>query len=904
MGKRVGFYIDGRHHEAEEGANLLQVVLSFGMNLPYFCWHPALGAVGACRQCAVSQFKDENDTRGRLIMACMTPVSEGLRVGLAHSEAGAFRKSIIEWLMASHPHDCPVCDEGGECHLQDMTVMSGHAYRRFRFSKRTFRNQYLGPFVTHEMNRCITCYRCVRFYGNYAGGTDLHAQAIRNHVYFGRHEEGALESEFSGNLVEVCPTGVFTDKSLSRHYARKWDLTTAPSVCVHCGVGCNTIPGARYGTLRRIRNRFHHEVNGYFLCDRGRYGYEFANGQQRLRQPLATAEGAMVPSAADAALQGVVQMMRGGRGVVGIGSPRASLEANFALRELVGADNFYIGLPAAEHALLQALLQHLQTGAAPVASLREVEEADALLLLGEDLPNTAPRLALSVRQATRNASFAVATRLGIPPWQDEAVRDATGGIRSPLFIATPAATRLDDVAQVSWRGVPDEVARLGYAIAHALDAGAPEVPGLPREMHQLAEAIAHTLAEAERPVILSGCGALSRSVLDAAAAVAHALHRRGRPVRVHHAVPECNSLGLALMGGGHLGDALEAVRRGQADTAVVLENDLFRRGPRQEVESLVSGVARLLVLDHMYHETVAAARWVLPVGTFAESSGTLVNSEGRAQRFFQVHTPEGPIRPAWRWLGEVSALHHGGPPRWPHLDAVTAACAAAIPALAAIPEAAPARDFRIIGQGIARQPPRYSGRTAMQADRRLHEPKPPEDTDTPLRYSMEGRLAGAPPALTPFYWAPGWNSAQALHRFQEEVGGPLRGGNAGVRLLFPAGSGGYPEAVPGPFTPPAGRWLLLPLAHVFGSEELSARAPAVAERMPPPTLSLHPQDAEALALEEGSEIRLQLGGALYRLAVSLRQDLVPGTAGLPVGFPGLEGIPLPVWTELTGGGSE
>ena len=219
-------------------------------------------------------------------MACMTPAADGTRISIDDPEAREFRGSVIEWLMVNHPHDCPVCDEGGECHLQDMTVMTGHDYREFRFRKRTHRNQYLGPFINHEMNRCIQCYRCVRFYREYAGGRDFDVFGAHDHVYFGRHDDGVLESEFSGNLVEVCPTGVFTDKTLKEHYTRKWDLQTAPSVCVHCGLGCNTIPGERYGMLRRIRNRYNGAVNGYFLCDRGRYGYEFVNSARRLRQPL------------------------------------------------------------------------------------------------------------------------------------------------------------------------------------------------------------------------------------------------------------------------------------------------------------------------------------------------------------------------------------------------------------------------------------------------------------------------------------------------------------------------------------------------------------------------------------------------------------------------------------------
>ena len=145
------------------------------------------------------------------------------------------------------------------------------------------------------MNRCIQCYRCVRYYREYARGGDFNALASHDHVYFGRCRDGTLESEFSGNLVEVCPTGVFTDKSFKKHYTRKWDLQTAPSVCIHCSLGCNTIPGSRYGELRRIRNRYNGDVNGYFLCDRGRYGYEFVNCSIRIREPLLRTSGGAEP---------------------------------------------------------------------------------------------------------------------------------------------------------------------------------------------------------------------------------------------------------------------------------------------------------------------------------------------------------------------------------------------------------------------------------------------------------------------------------------------------------------------------------------------------------------------------------------------------------------------------------
>ena len=228
--------VDGTVFEVNPENNLLEEILSQQQDLPYFCWHPAMGSVGSCRQCAIIEYANDEDQRGRQVMACMTSPREGARYSI--EKAATFRAQAIESIMTKHPHDCPVCEEGGECHLQDMTVMTGHTWRRYRGTKRTHRNQYLGPFVTHEMNRCITCYRCVRLYRDYAGGTDLEAFGSRDRMYFGRAVDGVLESEFAGNLVEVCPTGVFADKPLSKTYTRNWDLTSAPSVCHGCGVGC------------------------------------------------------------------------------------------------------------------------------------------------------------------------------------------------------------------------------------------------------------------------------------------------------------------------------------------------------------------------------------------------------------------------------------------------------------------------------------------------------------------------------------------------------------------------------------------------------------------------------------------------------------------------------------------
>ena len=324
---KVTIFIDDQPYQVSTKDNLLAGVLSQKLNLPYFCWHPSMGSVGACRQCAVMQFQDETDQRGRMVMACTTPVTDGMRISIKHTEASEFREQVIAAMMTNHPHDCPVCAEGGECHLQDMTVMTGHSVREYQGSKRTFTNQYLGELVGHEMNRCITCYRCTRFYNDYAGGKDFGVYGSKNQVYFGRQSDGALESEFSGNLVEVCPTGVFTNKVFSSHYTRKWDLQSAPSICSHCSVGCNVSIGERYGSVRRVLNRYNADINGYFLCDRGRFGIGFVNGEQRIKQVKGIAQQSpLALSKLDVAK--VLSHFRQ-KSFIGIGSARASLEANF-----------------------------------------------------------------------------------------------------------------------------------------------------------------------------------------------------------------------------------------------------------------------------------------------------------------------------------------------------------------------------------------------------------------------------------------------------------------------------------------------------------------------------------------------------------------------------------------------
>ncbi len=859
--------IDGVSYEVNSDNNLLQECLSQGLDLPYFCWHPCMGSVGACRQCAVKQYKDADDEQGMIVMACMTPATDGAIISIEDQQAKKFRAQVIESLMISHPHDCPVCEEGGECHLQDMTLMSGHNYRRYDKKKVTHRNQYLGPFINHEMNRCIACYRCVRYYDDYAGGTDLAAQAAHHHVYFGRHTEGVLESEFSGNLVEVCPTGVFTDKTFSAHYTRKWDLQTAPSVCVGCAVGCNTAPGERYGTLRRVVNRYNSEINGYFLCDRGRFGADFVNSAERLTAPLRKMAGEVSTISTAEAREVLAQSRQSGP--IGIGSPRASNEANYALRCLVGADNFYSGSSDAEHEAVQLMLNLARDPAFHIPSVRDIERCDAVLVLGEDVTNTAPRIALAVRQAVRNKARDMAQDCNIPQWQDAAVRELAQHERSPLIILSPFGTRLDDVVTESHALSPQGIRDFGIALANMLDGAAPAAKAAEPDK---VSAVAETLTQARRPLVIAGTGLHDPDMVRIAANIARALGtaREQGAVDLCLVTPEVNSMGMGLLAepANSLGAALARMEAGGASQAVVLENDLFCRASHDAVGSALDKLDCLIVLDQLSTPTTERANYVLPTTSFAEHEATYVNYEGRAQLSFQVHRCHSEAQPAWRWLGEEPDSS---------VESFVNRCAEELKNFESLDDLLPDASRFVAGMKIPRQSHRYSGRTAMKSNLNVHEPKQAVDTDSVFSFSMEGIPPQKDSSLIASSWAPRWNSNQSISKFQEEINGELKQGHTGTRLLPKTTEpGDYLQVASAPADAGAG----LALAHaqqIFGSDELSARSPAIKERMTAPYIGLSREDAERLQLTTGDCVSLNGNGALALVCVRAR---VPAGTGV------------------------
>ena len=897
-------FIDEKPYEVDGSKNLLETALSLGLDLPYFCWHPAMHSVGACRQCAIIKYKDADDTKGKLVMACMEPVADNLHVSIEAPEAHAFRAGNVEALMTNHPHDCPVCDEGGECHLQDMTVMTGHNQRRYCYTKRTHNNQYLGPFVNHEMNRCIQCYRCVRFYKDYAGGKDLDVFAAHNDVYFGRQEEGVLESEFSGNLVEVCPTGVFTDKTLKKHYTRKWDLTNAPSVCHQCSLGCNIIASERYGTIRRVLSRYNGDVNGYFLCDRGRFGYEYVNSKNRIIKPARLVNGTFLTITAGDAVQEIKAIINTENNIIGIGSPKASMESNFLLRELVGPANFYAGVPTHEGKLIWQVIEILDNGKVKTPSLSEAKTYDAVFILGEDLTNTAPMLALSLRQAAKNEPNEIARALKIPDWNDAATREAVQEATGPFFIAAAHDTKLDDIATGIYHASPDQIADLANAVAGNINKQLNFVTADP-EIKKLAGTISTALLTAKKPLIVAGTSLYSEAIIQAAANIAYALKDQGKDAGIIYVLPEANSVGSLMLADQYLEDAFAQASPKEAKSIIILENDLYQRMDKTATDNFLQPFKNIISLDYLENSNARKSTLLLPAGTFAEADGTIISNEGRAQRFYQVHVPENDVRSSWKWLAELTAVHDSSPV---HLDEVIDQLITAFPVLQAIQSAAPPAGFREDTQKIPRSPQRYSGRTAINADLHVSEPRPPADPDSALSYTMEGYVGIPPPALTPFYWSPGWNSAQAINKYQIEVGGELHGGNPGKRLFEPGlnSKAEYFNSTPSAYSlkEGEGQYMVLPLYHIFGSDELNALSPAVAERVPQPYIALNDSDAAKAGIEEGAIVEVLLSGNKKWLPVKLKMGLPQGTAGLPKGLRETAGIAYPFFTTLKIAGND
>ena len=627
--------IDNREITVPEGTKVIDAAEQLGIMIPRFCYHPALGAVGACRVCAV-KFID-GPVKG-IDMSCMVAAKDGMVVSTTDADAVAFRKFVIECLMQNHPLDCPVCDEGGHCLLQDQTIGGGHGLRRFQGQKRTYHDQDLGLFVRHEMNRCIHCFRCKRYYQEYAGYRDLGAMQIGSRTYFGMAGEGGrLASPFAGNLIDICPTGVFTDKP-SRFKGRRWNFARTPSVCLHCSLGCSITASARFREVVRLEARINREVNGYFICDRGRYGFDYTNHPNRIRRPISRHgdETSADPAAAAAEKLSEIITAYGTEAVLCLGSVRCSLETQTALRRLcrqmgVAPPRFFMDSDMAEKT--RTAVNYLSTDVA--TPLSDIHRSDFIVCMGTDPVNEAPMLAMALRQAQQNGA-------GI------AVVDPRPVSLPMTFIHLPAKTA--DIVQWTALIAADALCRqtgkslplkASDFLKSLKEAAMPDAA-----TSEKIKIIGRQLAAARRPLIICGTEIVDPATVSFAGDLAHLFRHQYPDAGLFYVLCGPNAFGAALMEPADTPETIrDALLSGRIKGLILVEQDPFWQVPdRARLERALDAMEFILVLDYLPSSAAEKADMLMPTATtFEGAQATFINAQGRLQKTAPVHQGGEPL---------------------------------------------------------------------------------------------------------------------------------------------------------------------------------------------------------------------------------------------------------------------
>ena len=401
----VNITVDGKKMTAPAGTLLIEACKSVGIEVPSFCYYPGLSLQGACRMCLVKVEK-----MPKLQTACTTAITEGMVVVTESDEVRQARKSMLELLLANHPLDCPVCDAGGECELQDMTFSYGAANSRFMDTKNHKYEQQWSPVVYFDRPRCILCYRCVRVCGE---GMDVWALGVQNRgvvSVIAPNKEDHLECEECGMCIDICPVGALTSGAY-RYKTRPWEMNHVGTICTHCGDGCKTTLGVRRSPegmqIVRGDNRDKSGINGDFLCIKGRYAFDFADHKERLKQPLIRRNGQLTPATFEEAYELVARRLKeirdrdGGKAIGVIGSTRTTNEENYLLQKFA---RLTLGTNNIDHhrtADFPAFMSALSGNENATASMRDVFSAPAILLIGNNPTDQHPLLAWQIRNNVR-----------------------------------------------------------------------------------------------------------------------------------------------------------------------------------------------------------------------------------------------------------------------------------------------------------------------------------------------------------------------------------------------------------------------------------------------------------------------------------------------------------------------
>jgi len=625
----VEIELDGKKVEVTEGCMVMHAAEKVGTYIPHFCYHKKLSIAANCRMCLV-----EVEKAPKPLPACATPVTQGMIVRTKSDKAIKAQQSVMEFLLINHPLDCPICDQGGECQLQDLAVGYGGDSSRYGEEKRVVAHKDVGPLISmEEMSRCIHCTRCVRFGQEIAGVMEL------GMVNRGEHSEittvigDTVDSELSGNMIDLCPVGALTSKPF-RYSARTWELSRRKSVSPHDSTGANLIVQVKNHKVMRVVPFENEDVNECWIADRDRFSYEALNSPDRLTRPMLKQGGEWKEVDWQTALEYVANGLRcvktehGAQSIGALVSPHSTVEELFLAGALVrglGSDNIDHRLRHAEFGKAEGV-RWLGTSIASLSTLQSV------LVVGSNLRKDHPLFAQRIRQAARHGCVVSAINSVAGDW-------AIPNVRTKLAPAAGWSTALAEVAA---------------AIAAEKGVAAPVEGAATSEE---ARAIAAALLTGERKAILLGNGAAHHAQASSLLALAQWIGAQ-TGATVGYLTEAANTVGAQFVGAQPQEGGLNAAQMldGHLKAALLLNVEPEHDSALGAAAAQALAQTDMVVTLSPFKTNLEFSDVLLPIAPFSETSGSFVNAEGRLQSFHAVVKPAGEARPAWKVLRVLGNL--------------------------------------------------------------------------------------------------------------------------------------------------------------------------------------------------------------------------------------------------------
>ena len=632
----VEIELDGKKVEVLEGSMVMHAADQAGTYIPHFCYHKKLSIAANCRMCLV-----DIEKAPKPMPACATPVSQGMIVRTRSDKALKAQQSVMEFLLINHPLDCPICDQGGECQLQDLAVGYGGSSSRYDEEKRVVFHKEVGPLLSlEEMSRCIHCTRCVRFGQEIAGVMELGMVNLGEHSEITTLMNDTVDSELSGNMIDICPVGAITSKPF-RYSARNWELSRRKSISPHDSTGANLVIQTKSNVVMRVLPLENEAVNECWLADRDRFSYESLNSEERLTTPMIKQGGKWQAVDWQVALEYVanglkqISSQHGASSIGLLASPHSTVEELFLAGALVrglGSDNIDYRLRNAQFE--SADPKRVRWLGMPIAALSELQR---VLVVGSYLRKDHPLFAQRIRQACKKGC-------------------QVSSINSNVLLNGPDAWAMP-LAHVQTVGADQWVQALA-AVAAAVAAEKGVNPPVAAEADATSRRIAASLLGGERKAILLGNSAAHHANAASLLALANWIGAQ-TGATVGYLTEAANTVGAQVAGAVPRRDGLDAARMlsGGALKAVLLLNNepVFDSAAGAAARQALGG-AQMVVSLNPFAANMDFCDVVLPISPFTETAGTFINAEGRAQSFHGVVKPLGETRPAWKVLRVLGTL--------------------------------------------------------------------------------------------------------------------------------------------------------------------------------------------------------------------------------------------------------